>query len=350
MPDNLVKSKELKVALEAALEAGKILERHLETDIIKSMKHDKSISVLADGESEEMIKKIIFEAFPEHSILGEETGMTGQESDYVWHVDPLDGTRNFAHGVPFFCVAIALEYKGELRVGVVYNPATRSLFYAEKNKGTYLNDKRIFVSKDGEVHSMITVSRGKKPSDEKLFRELMHDLPIHNSVSIGDLGWEDIDFELDLMVSDAVQNFDVYTKLGPKRIIFHLEAVGIVEEFQHFLEGIDNYIRDSIQIGVAISPNTVTTKIFPLINYIDFVQVMGIDHEGMQGEEFDEKCLEHIKTLKEKFPDLIISVDGGVNFETAEEILDAGADRLVIGSAIFNTDDIIGTIENFRQI
>src|SRR3989344_2252492 len=102
MPDNLVKSKELKVALEAALEAGKILERHLETDIIKSMKHDKSISVLADGESEEMIKKIIFEAFPEHSILGEETGMTGQESDYVWHVDPLDGTRNFAHGGPFF--------------------------------------------------------------------------------------------------------------------------------------------------------------------------------------------------------------------------------------------------------
>ena len=172
--------------------------------------------------------------------------------------------------------------------------------------------------------------------------------------------WEDIDFELDLMVADAVENFDIYTKLGPKRIIFHLEAVGLVrgrstaegslEEFKHFLEGIDTYIRDSIQIGVAISPNTVTTKIFPLINYIDFVQVMGIDHEGGQGEEFDEKCLEHIKTLKEKFPDIIISVDGGVNFETAPKILDAGAERLVIGSAIFNTDDIIGTIENFRQI
>ena len=162
--------------------------------------------------------------------------------------------------------------------------------------------------------------------------------------------WEDIDFELDLMVSDAVANFDVYTKLGPKRIIFHLEAVGIIEEFQHFLEGIDNYIRDSIQIGVAISPNTVTTKIFPLVNYIDFVQVMGIDHEGVQGEEFDEKCLEHIKTLKEKFPDIIISVDGGVNFETAPKILAAGTDRLVIGSAIFNTDDIIGTIETFRNL
>ena len=73
MPDNLVKSKELKVALEAALEAGKILERHLETDIIKSMKHDKSISVLADGESEEMIKKIIF-------VEKIELGDTGKKS------------------------------------------------------------------------------------------------------------------------------------------------------------------------------------------------------------------------------------------------------------------------------
>ena len=162
--------------------------------------------------------------------------------------------------------------------------------------------------------------------------------------------WEDIDFELDLMVSDSVKNFDIYTKLGPKRIIFHLEAVGNVEEFQHFIEGIDAYVRDSIQIGVAISPTADISEIFPLVNNIDFVQVMGIDHEGMQGEDFDEKCLEHVKTLKEKFPNVVISVDGGVNFETAEKIIDAGADRLVIGSAIFNTDDIMDTIEKFKQI
>jgi len=162
--------------------------------------------------------------------------------------------------------------------------------------------------------------------------------------------WEDIDFELDLMVSNAVENFDVYTKLSPKRIIFHLEAVGDVEEFQNFLEGIDNYVRDVIQIGVAINPRTPVEQIFPVVNNIDFVQVMGIDHEGIQGEEFDEKCLEHIKTLKEKFPDLVISVDGGVNFETASLIIDAGADRLVIGSAIFNTDDIIDTVDRFSSL
>ncbi len=162
--------------------------------------------------------------------------------------------------------------------------------------------------------------------------------------------WEDIDFELDLMVSDAVENFDIYTKLGPRRIIFHLEAVSEQEEFQDFLEGIDTYIREAIQIGVAIGPLTPIEKIFPLIDSIDFVQCMGIDHEGIQGEEFDPRCLEQIKKLKAKFPDIVISVDGGVNLETAPEIIAAGADRLVAGSAIFNTDDIIDTIERFKNL
>lgn len=162
--------------------------------------------------------------------------------------------------------------------------------------------------------------------------------------------WEDIDFELDLMVMNAVENFDIYSKLGPRRIIFHLEAVGDLEEFKHFLEGIDNYVRDVIQIGVAIAPTTPVEQILPLVNSCDFVQVMGIDHEGKQGEEFDKNCLEQIKKIKEKFDDAIIAVDGGVDFETAPLLKKAGADRLVIGHAIFNTNDIIGTIERFADL
>ena len=162
--------------------------------------------------------------------------------------------------------------------------------------------------------------------------------------------WEDIDFELDLMVERAVENFNIYAKLGPKRIIFHLEAQKNLEEFKNFLEGIDTYVRDVIEIGIAISPNAPIEQTLPLVNCVDFVQVMGIDYEGVQGEEFDPKCLNHIKTLKEKFPDLIISVDGGVNFDTAPALISAGADRLVTGSAIFNTDDIIGTIERFKSL
>lgn len=162
--------------------------------------------------------------------------------------------------------------------------------------------------------------------------------------------WEDIDFELDLMVADAVSNFDHFLKMGPKRMIFHLEATGDLMEFKNFLEGIDVYIRDTIQFGVAINPMTPIEKIFPIVNLVDFIQCMGIDREGFQGQPFDEKDLDHIVNLKKKYPDLIISVDGGVDFNTAPRILEAGADRLVIGSAIFKSEDIRGTIQEFRMI
>lgn len=162
--------------------------------------------------------------------------------------------------------------------------------------------------------------------------------------------WEDIDFELDLMVVDAVENFPVYMKLGPKRVVFHLEAVGDVAEFKEFIEAIDSYIRDTIQIGVAINTTTPIENIFPLVNSVDFIQCMGIEHIGFQGEDFDKKVLENIKTLKEKYSDLIISVDGAVNLDTAPELIHAGADRLIIGSAIFKSNDIKETVTIFENL
>lgn len=163
--------------------------------------------------------------------------------------------------------------------------------------------------------------------------------------------WEDIDFELDLLVKDAIENFDIYTKLGAKRIIFHIEAVGDLKEFKNFIEGIDMYVRDNIEIGVAINPSTLLEQIFPFISIIDFVQFMGNDKIGFQGVELEEKIVcERIKILREKYLDLPIAVDIGVNKETALLLLEAGATKLVIGSAIFNADDIIRTIEEFRNL
>jgi len=162
--------------------------------------------------------------------------------------------------------------------------------------------------------------------------------------------WEDVDFELDLMVADAVDNFDIYTKLGPKRIIFHLEAVGELESFLHFLEGIDMYIRDCIEIGIAINPSTPLEQIFPLISCVDFVQCMGNDKIGHKGMPLDEQVYEKIKILREKYSDLAIAVDIGVNKTTAPLLIKAGAIKLVAGSAILNTDDIIGTIEEFENL
>ena len=162
--------------------------------------------------------------------------------------------------------------------------------------------------------------------------------------------WEEIDYELDLMVQNAHENFDLFLKLGAKRIIFHLEAEGDLNEFKEFLEGIDLYIRDSAQIGVAINTTTPISNLQPLISDIDFVQCMGIEKIGYQGEPFDERVIDQIKSLRKEYPELIIAVDGGVNFETAPRLIKAGANRLVVGSAIFKNIDIVGVIEEFKAL
>ncbi|MCF7834186.1 MAG: hypothetical protein K9L98_02400 [Candidatus Pacebacteria bacterium] len=162
--------------------------------------------------------------------------------------------------------------------------------------------------------------------------------------------WEDLEFELDLMVQDAMENFDIYTKMGPRRIVFHLEALKSLEDFKEFLEGVDPFIKESVDIGIAFGTNIDLEKVYTFGNVVDFFQVMGIKKIGFQGEPFNEECLDYVKALKEKFPDVPVSVDGSVNFDTANDLLSVGADRLVIGSAIFNTNDIINTIEEFKNL
>ena len=162
--------------------------------------------------------------------------------------------------------------------------------------------------------------------------------------------WEDIDFEFDLMVRDAVENFHFYMKFGPKRIVFHLEAQEDLNAFQEFLEGIDMYVRENIQIGIALKTTTAVETIFSIVPHVDFVQCMGIENVGFQGQEFDERVLNQIKTLKEKFSGLTISVDGGVNIDTAHTLVEAGAGRLIVGSAIFGSDDVLGAVEMFEGL
>ena len=162
--------------------------------------------------------------------------------------------------------------------------------------------------------------------------------------------WEDFDFEFDLMVADAVENFDIYMKLGPKRIIFHLGAQKNLEEFEHFLEGLDMYIRDSVEIGLAFKPSDNLAVISKLSHKVDFLQCMGSDKIGIQGETFSDKALENIKFLKNNLPGIIISVDIGINLENAENILNTGADRLLVGSSIWKSPDPIGVLETFQSL
>lgn len=162
--------------------------------------------------------------------------------------------------------------------------------------------------------------------------------------------WDKVDFEFDLMVKNAHEQFEFFVRLGAKRIIFHLEAEDNFEKFKEFLEGLGMYIRENIQIGLAINTTTPIDKIKPFILNIDFVQCMGIEKIGFQGEEFDERALEQISNLRKEFPELIISVDGSVNENTAPALVKAGANRLVIGSALEDSFDIRESIKYFENL
>lgn len=136
-----------KVMLNATHEAGKIIKGSFNG--IFKVDHKDGINNLVtevDRQAEEAIIAIITEAFPEHSIVGEESGEFIRESDYQWIIDPIDGTVNFAHGIPLCCVSIGLLYKGSVMLGAVYNPVMNELFFAEKGKGATLNGTPISVS------------------------------------------------------------------------------------------------------------------------------------------------------------------------------------------------------------
>mgnify|MGYP006165687745 FL=1 len=110
----------------------------------------------ADHASEKAIFSVIQKNFPDHFILSEETGALPQDSDYKWIIDPIDGTINFANGIPICCVSIGVEHKGEMILGSVYNPFMNELFFAEKGKGATLNGRPITVSnKDSILHSCL---------------------------------------------------------------------------------------------------------------------------------------------------------------------------------------------------
>src|SRR5271154_5361903 len=136
----------LAVAMEITREAGAILREEAKHPAQISYKREVDIVTQADKRSEKLIVERLTKYFPEHSIAAEEGTGHESSSEFRWHVDPLDGTTNFAHGYPCFAVSIALAQRGELLAGVVYNPFYEELFAALRGGGATLNGKRIFVS------------------------------------------------------------------------------------------------------------------------------------------------------------------------------------------------------------
>lgn len=141
----------LNIAIKAARAAGAIINRaslDIERLTVTAKSHNDFVTEV-DKAAEDAIIATLLEAYPGHGILAEESGREhgARHSDFVWIIDPLDGTTNFIHGFPVYAVSIALTFRGQVQQAVVYDPARNDLFYASKGKGAYMNDRRIRVSK-----------------------------------------------------------------------------------------------------------------------------------------------------------------------------------------------------------
>lgn len=142
----------LNFAIQTARDAGRILADRMGRALQVSNKGDIDLVTEADLASEKLIIERIKTHYPRHSILAEESGatdgikMVAGQTDWMWIVDPLDGTTNYAHGYPCFCVSIGLERAGSIEIGVIYDPSRDEVFAAERGQGATLNDRRIRVS------------------------------------------------------------------------------------------------------------------------------------------------------------------------------------------------------------
>lgn len=210
LPQNL--SPALHAAIEAALLAGKLLKDGFGTGFQVKPKILKNDLVTEfDHLSEELIMDFLQERFPTYSFLGEECGHVMQsDTEYCWIVDPLDGTVNFAHNIPLFCISIALAKKEKILCGIIYEPLAQELFIVESGKGVFLNGRPIRISQTTElqnafVSTSLSFNLHKNPhaSIEKFGQMAQHGFPLR---AIGSTALN--------LAYIAAGRFDAYWSLG----------------------------------------------------------------------------------------------------------------------------------------
>ena len=172
----------LNVAIRAARAAGAIINRAaLDVEAVRiSQKQVNDFVTEVDHASENAIIETLLTAYPQHGILAEESGSAhgNPRADHVWIIDPLDGTTNFIHGFPVYCVSIALSVKGRVEQAVIYDPSRNDLFTATRGRGAYLNDRRIRVSKRTRLPECL-ISTGfpfRKGDDFQAYLKMMGDV------------------------------------------------------------------------------------------------------------------------------------------------------------------------------
>lgn len=202
----------LNVAIKAARAAGALINRAaLDVEAVRiSQKQINDFVTEVDHASEQAIIETLTSAYPGHGILAEESGSAhgAQDSEFVWIIDPLDGTTNFIHGFPAYCVSIALAVRGKVEQAVVYDPSRNDLFTATKGRGAYLNERRIRVSKRTRMQEcLVATGFPFRPGD---------DMPTYLS-----------------MVSDTMQRTAGLRQSGTAALDLAYVAAGFTDGFFH---------------------------------------------------------------------------------------------------------------------
>lgn len=173
-----------KVIEKLCVGSGGILLKYWEKTHRIEKKPGAGIVTEADKASEAYLIKNIFRNYPKSSILTEESGEFRNESELRWIIDPLDGTTNYAHGFPWFCVSVGLQENGKEVAGGIFNPVTKELFYGEAGKGAYRNGKRLRVSRTKEISDSL-LGTGFYYSKDRLLREEMRVFTVMNQYALG---------------------------------------------------------------------------------------------------------------------------------------------------------------------
>jgi len=167
--------------------------------------------------------------------------------------------------------------------------------------------------------------------------------------------WEDLAFEAHLMVKNPEEMLEDWIRVGAERIIVQFEAFKNDAELSEFLNsfkkkfgGMNTMV--GVEIGISINMDTPLEKIYPHVLEVDFIHFMSIDSIGKQGNAFNPKIFDRIKEFKLKFPEVITTIDGGVNLDNVEELVEEGVNRLIVGSAIFGTENPEETLDEFLEI
>jgi ribulose-phosphate 3-epimerase len=161
-------------------------------------------------------------------------------------------------------------------------------------------------------------------------------------------------FEVDLMVSEPEDMAGTFIDLGASRIVFHFgsarDLLSVIKRISHAYGYEREFAPGLLSLGVALSLDTPISVLKSYVDSVDFVQLMGIQHIGKQGEPFDPRVIGRAKELDHLYPHLPVQIDGGVSLENAPELLNAGIDRLVVGSDFWHTKDLHKTFEAFEAL